>query len=114
MANPFGDILTDLPESLLETLPAMKPPPGEVPNFVDPYSKGPILVIASTITLFLGLCFFGIRIYTKLFIVRKAAWDDCKALSLLVRSNRILTCWGLVTATLGLVSIRAEPCSGFF
>lgn len=78
-ANPFGEIISSLPKELLDTLPAMNPPPGKVPNFVDPYSKGPVLVIVSTVTLVLGLFFFAIRIYTKVYLVRKAAWDDCES-----------------------------------
>ena len=62
----------------LSHTPAIQPPPGVEPNFVNPASnRQPLIVITS---LFLGLTsiFALTRAYVKTFINRKYSWDDCK------------------------------------
>jgi len=63
----------------LENLPAAKPPPGIVPNFVDPYSSGPILISVGSVFVVIMLAFVCVRIYTKVRIVRRSSLDDCKS-----------------------------------
>lgn len=58
--------------------PAATPPPGVTPNFLDPYSKGPLLVGVGSVLLFLMLLSFGARIFTKYHIIMKRSWDDCE------------------------------------
>ncbi|KAL8885343.1 MAG: hypothetical protein Q9205_001018, partial [Flavoplaca limonia] len=58
------------------TTPALQPPPGVLPNFNDPYNTD------STINGTLGICiaissiFVLLRLYTKLYIIRKYGWED--------------------------------------
>ncbi|KAL8654520.1 MAG: hypothetical protein Q9226_003401 [Calogaya cf. arnoldii] len=59
------------------TIPAaLEPPPGVDSNFIDPYNTD------STIYGTLGICigitsiFVLLRLYTKLFIIRKHGWED--------------------------------------
>ncbi len=62
----------------LSNTPAIQPPPGVEPNFVNPASnRQPLIVVAS---LFLGLTsiFALTRAYVKTFIIRKYSWDDCE------------------------------------
>ena len=60
------------------TTPALQPPPGVLPNFNDPYNTD------STINGTLGICiaissiFVLLRLYTKLYIIRKYGWEDCQ------------------------------------
>lgn len=57
-------------------LPALTPPPGIYPNFTNPKSRGPVLVITNGMLLAFMAIFIAIRAYTKLAIVRKVSWDD--------------------------------------
>ena len=58
--------------------PAARPPPGVEPNFVDPTNLDTavitVLSVCLTITSFAVL----IRLYTKLFVMKSAAYEDCK------------------------------------
>ena len=58
------------------TGPGLPPPPGIIPNFIDPYSRKD--VIEATIALCLALCtsFIALRIYTKVAIVRSILLED--------------------------------------
>lgn len=57
-------------------LPALTPPPGVIPNFTNPDNRGPTLIVVGAIFLALVVIALTNRAYTKLFIVRKASWDD--------------------------------------
>ena len=58
--------------------PAMKPPEGLLPNFVDPPTQDRSNIILHTICLILVTIFLGIRLYTRHFISHWLSWDDCK------------------------------------
>lgn len=63
----------------LSSLPGMPPPPGETPNFENPYSRGETYTAVATAITVAMLLFVANRLYTKYFIVRKLSWDDCKS-----------------------------------
>ena len=69
-------IVEGLPESFLEELAALNPPPGVTSNFINPPDKGP--AVAAVASIFAGLAFslVLVRIYCKCFIHRKWTWDD--------------------------------------
>lgn len=58
-------------------LPGGISPPGIIPNFVNPESRGPVSVIACTIAMVLMMSFVLVRFYAKLAVIRKWNWDDC-------------------------------------
>lgn len=58
--------------------PAGVPPPGVVPNFVNPHKNSPTLIAVGSVSLALMVCFVAVRIYTKVVIVRKFSPDDCE------------------------------------
>ncbi len=60
------------------TTPVLAPPPGVKSNFVDPYSRGPMLVQLNAILLTLVMLFFMMRMWTRVFITRSLGWDDCE------------------------------------
>lgn len=57
-------------------------PPPEVtdlwpePNYIDPDERGPALLIVELTFLPLALICLVLRLYVRLFIVRKTWWDD--------------------------------------
>jgi hypothetical protein len=66
------------PENLeaFASYPAIPPPPGVIPNFVDPENQNlPLFAVAS---LLLGIMtlFMLNRVYVKTFIVKKYSLDD--------------------------------------
>lgn len=50
----------------LSQIAAMAPPPGVVPNFVDPVSLAPVCLIVIAITLPLMVIFLALRFYARL------------------------------------------------
>ena len=65
------------PEQLAH-LPAAQPPPGVVPNLVNPHSDGNVLLIVGSILVAIMLSFAGLRFYVKAFVRREFKADDCK------------------------------------
>lgn len=63
--------------SAIGKFPALIPPHGEHSNFVNPYSRGPEVVIASSICLALMLSMVIMRFFTKIHIKHRWGWDDC-------------------------------------
>ena len=76
--------LAQLPPSVLNALPALPPPVGVESNFVNPEDRGYVLNSVATVLFCLMVCLFAIRVYTRLFIIRKMGWDDCKCASIQV------------------------------
>lgn len=60
----------------LERLPALSPPPGVTPNFVNPENYQSLIIALQTICLALATGFTALRIYTKLFIIKSFASED--------------------------------------
>ncbi|KAK3316978.1 hypothetical protein B0H66DRAFT_308719 [Apodospora peruviana] len=46
------------------------------PNYVDPVSRGPALIIVELFTLSLALICLTLRLYAKVCVLRKPNWDD--------------------------------------
>lgn len=57
--------------------PAMAPPPGAVPNFVDPPNLDHIVILVLTLCMSFSTIAVLLRMYTKLFVLRKIAFEDC-------------------------------------
>ena len=99
-------------------IPALEPPPGVIPNFIDPYTRGPMLLALSAVAIGIMYLFVIARFYYKIYIQRKPSWDDRKLVGrsfcssgtahMLIRST--VTC---TLATVGptppfqLVSVKA-------
>lgn len=77
MATIFTRQLPPLTPEQMAATPAGMPPPGVIPNLVNPDTRGPVLIIVGTIFMALMLVFATLRYYTKFFTVRKTSWDDC-------------------------------------
>lgn len=69
------------PEQLQTLLsgPAGKPPAGIVTNFEDPPNLSTFLIVTVVLTEAAGSLAVLLRMYTKLFITRSIAYEDCKA-----------------------------------
>ena len=61
-----------------EDYPVGPPPPGQLSNFKDPESRGPAVaaVCYMFISIMWPICF--LRLYSKVWILRKPGWDDGK------------------------------------
>lgn len=62
-----------------DKLPSMIPPPGVVPNFENPYSRGQVYVAVATTVMVAMYILVTCKLYTKYFIIRKLGWDDRKS-----------------------------------
>lgn len=57
--------------------PGLTPPPGIIPNFINPTNETGTNIAANTICLAIATICLFIRMYTKVFLV-KYGWEDCK------------------------------------
>ncbi|KAI9807205.1 MAG: hypothetical protein M1825_005923 [Sarcosagium campestre] len=60
----------------LEGIPGQQPPVGVVPNFVNPESRAPKLIVANAICIALALVFVIMRLITRIFVVKSMGADD--------------------------------------
>lgn len=61
----------------LSEIPALQPPPGITPNFINPPTIAPALIAVNGVFLALMLLAVSIRIYSKGLLLRSLGWDDC-------------------------------------
>ncbi|MCJ1309727.1 hypothetical protein MMC25_003388 [Agyrium rufum] len=60
--------------------PALMPPPGVIPNFVDPPSQAQWVIITVCLCLSLTTILIAIRIFSRVYISGPLAWDDCTSI----------------------------------
>lgn len=65
--------------SNIDLLP-LQPPPGIVPNFVNPPDRTFQLYVVAGVCLPLILLFASLRLYAKLWLIQSRTKDDCKKL----------------------------------
>lgn len=56
----------------------LPPPPGVIPNFINPYSITTVGLGANILFLTLTTITTAIRCYTKVLVIQKQGWDDCQ------------------------------------
>lgn len=59
-------------------IPARMPPPGVTSNFIDPVNTGYQQTICNVLCSIFVAIFVGMRIYTRVKLVKCVSWDDCK------------------------------------
>ena len=62
----------------IQDIPALAPPQGVRPNFVNPPSREHELIILEGIFVPLMLLFVSMRLFVRARITKKWGWDDCK------------------------------------
>lgn len=77
------------PEQLQALLngPGLVPPPGVIPNFIDPPNLRHTAIAVQVVTLVLSTFAVAMRIYTKAYIKRQMAAADCMNLPFLAGSS---------------------------
>ena len=76
----MDSILTTLPANAsLDQLPALQPPLGVTPNFDDPENIQCAIIATLAVTLGAATFFTAVRIYTKAFILKSIALEDCSS-----------------------------------
>lgn len=68
--------LEGVPASQLAEMPLASPPPGIVSNFSNPPTMGTPFILCGGVLLPIVFIFFVVRIYTRVRIMRRPAWDD--------------------------------------
>lgn len=53
------------------------PPPGQVANFVNPYSDGYKIIVVNVVMLLFSSIVTGMRLFTRVYIVKGMGLDDC-------------------------------------
>lgn len=64
------------PSIPLDQTPAGVPPPGIVPNFVDPPSNTQAIIVINTVLVPITTIFVATRLWSNLHTVRRVGWDD--------------------------------------
>ena len=71
-----------IPQAELDRLlqsPAMKPPPGLTPNLKNPPKHFfADRLVTMVLCLTFATLFVAMRMYTKLFVMKRHGWEDCK------------------------------------
>ena len=59
---------------------ASKPPPGVVPDYINPLRNTGVIRLEVVAPLLMGIAtiFVALRLYVRRFIVSKMGWDDCE------------------------------------
>jgi hypothetical protein len=71
------DALSPIQREILLNGPALAPPPGVIPNFTDPPSRKDLCVGLAIANISIAALVVGIRLYTKVFCVKKLRLEDC-------------------------------------
>lgn len=58
--------------------PALAPPPGVTPNFVNPYNQNKVTITLISVCLPATTLFLLIRMYSKVRLIKSHGWEDCK------------------------------------
>ena len=85
MASPANATSLEQAQAALRGLlerPAMSPPAGIVPNFHDPPNLDSLVALTLTLCIGIGTLAVALRMYTKVFILRVLAWEDCGSIPL--------------------------------
>lgn len=85
MASATTDITPEQAQAALRTLlerPAMSPPAGVMPNLHNPVNLDVYVVVTITLCVAFATVAVLLRMYTKIFILRVLAWEDCEFYSL--------------------------------
>ena len=56
--------------------PLQPPPPGQLSNFIDPKSRGPVVVAVCCTFISLMWLILLSRLYSKAWVIRIIGWDD--------------------------------------
>jgi hypothetical protein len=75
---PDVSALKALPPQALMQIPGEAPPPGVVPNFVNPTTNVPLILGLSYFFFALASICYLLRIWTRVFVVKRWQWDDCE------------------------------------
>ncbi len=75
-------MLGELKPQQLHNAPASPPPPGVLPNFVDPPSHKPEIITLEGLFLSLMLMAVGVRVFVRFRVIKMWAWGDCKISSI--------------------------------
>lgn len=69
------------PEQLQQLLdgPCALPPPGVESNFANPSNLRHLFVITAVLCLFFSTLALSMRMYAKIYIIRKTEWSDCES-----------------------------------
>lgn len=68
----------DTPNGIVPmTTPALQPPEGVTPNFVNPENFHTAIIGTIVVCIALTTCLACTRMYTKLIITKTYGWDDC-------------------------------------
>ena len=60
----------------ISKLPALAPPHGIIPNFVDPESRAHAVLVGSGILTALTIIVVVLRFYTRIFVTKIVGWED--------------------------------------
>ena len=68
---------TTAAEQVMLNGPALTPPPGVKSNFVNPPNMDFIVILTISICTSFSTIAILLRLYTKLFVIRKIVFEDC-------------------------------------
>ena len=77
MASPNAPLTPEQLRKLLDG-PAAEPPPGILPNFNDPSNLDKYLIVTCVFCVSFATVTLLLRMYTKVYLIRSIAYEDCE------------------------------------
>ena len=75
--NASHTIVGESPGEMPGQTPGLKPPPGVIPNFVNPESLRTYWILMMCMCWTFTTLFVALRLYTKLVLTKSHGWEDC-------------------------------------
>ena len=69
--------------------PAGAPPPGMTPNLVNPPNLDAIIIPTLSLCITVTTIVVVIRLYSKLFLIRSIAYEDCKSSYIILEGSQM-------------------------
>ena len=73
-------------------IPGLPPPPGQIPNFINPPSQAHWVYVTLPLCLAVSTPFVWIRLYTASFILKNRGWSECNTYQECQGRQRLKTC----------------------
>ena len=73
----------------METFPALRPPPGQVSNFINPQSLMRWSILCVVLCLFVATTLLALRTYVRLAIKRQWILEDCMRSAIMWRATQL-------------------------
>ncbi|GAW26144.1 putative integral membrane protein [Rosellinia necatrix] len=81
--SDFYSLPFDQQVEIFNNLPSLPAPEGVEPDYDHPRARNDVTIAVTVVGLAFTTVLFALRVYSRLFIVKKVRLEDCECLSIL-------------------------------